>query len=392
MYLFNSKNNEIINKITLEIFSLDTDTSLLLKKCLENKNSLDFKDEEMFLRDAFNEVGINFDLIQLWDEHFFAPQTPIVHIIKNCNSPCVMCDCWQTKGKVHHSADDLKPLFEDLALNGASSVMISGGEPTLHPELETIIDDVHRTGMTVQLNTNGILLNRKQFLYQKNIDALIVSIDGFTKEDYQLIRGTDRFEKVCENISDFHKFSPKTIIGIRVTLTKYALEKLPLLLELCKELNVDSVGFNPLDVFSKSFSRDMNEVRSNELINGLLPDIEFIDNTLIQLQDDNSHLHKMILEASSTNLFSWDITRFIQCLEYYKQIILKNKIGDSAPCNFPYFSLVVDYDGKIKPCFYAEAYSSIKDFSSKNWNVEEIVKDLKESGRCDGCRGKVFCG
>ena len=72
-----------------------------------------------------------------------------------------------------------------MAEYGASSIMVSGGEPTLNPELAQIIDDIHSLGMGVELNTNGTLLSRHKYLYQQNIEALIISLDGFSPAEYK---------------------------------------------------------------------------------------------------------------------------------------------------------------------------------------------------------------
>lgn len=280
-----------------------------------------------------------------------------------------------------------------MAEYGASSIMVSGGEPTLNPELAQIIDDIHSLGMGVELNTNGTLLSRHKYLYQQNIEALIISLDGFSPAEYKEIRGINKFETVCDNIMEFKKQSPETIVGIRVALTKYTLNKLDKLVDLCKKLNIDSVGFNPIDVTSSSFSRNMSLERSILLRNRLFPDLDDLNDFITSLEDIESDNYKTIEEASLKSLFSWNISQFKKCANYYKEIIISEKTIDSLePCNFPNYSLVVDYDQTIKPCFYAPAFSNLKDFPNDTWDLRKIKEQLRKSGICKGCRGKVFCG
>lgn len=393
MYLFDSKKCEIINRITLEVFELDKRGAELLEKYLNQRRGILSKQEEENLRDGLSEVDINLEDIISWEKSFFAPQIPIVHIIKNCNSACVMCDCWKNKKLEYHSKEELKKVFKSLSERGAISIMVSGGEPILHPELEGIIDIIHHNNMKVQLNTNGILLRNKDFLFTKNIEALVVSMDGFNKKDYKSVRGVDKFETVCENIKYFKEKSPNTVVGLRVTLTKYFFANIDILLELCLNLGIDHVGFSPLDVTTESFSRIMNNEKSKALVNDLLPDIKFIENTLKDLRNCQSEIFILINNAYQDNIFSWPVETFIKCLEYYKRIILEREFeDDNEPCKFPYFSLLVDYDGSVKSCFYSNAYSTIDKFETEIWDVRKISNDLIKSGKCIGCRGKIFCG
>ncbi|MCL2611118.1 MAG: radical SAM protein, partial [Defluviitaleaceae bacterium] len=191
MYLFDFKSCELINKETLDIFTIDEEGGKILYNYLIEKE-INVNTNELIKSLLENDIEI--DKITLWDRNSFAPQTPIVHIIQNCNSPCTMCDCWKTKNSIFHTAESLDSVFRKLSNLGATSIMISGGEPLLHKELDTIIDKVHGYHMAVQLNSNGILLDKRASLYNKNIEALVVSMEGFNRDDYKTIRGTDKFE------------------------------------------------------------------------------------------------------------------------------------------------------------------------------------------------------
>jgi pyruvate formate lyase activating enzyme len=48
-------------------------------------------------------------------------------------------------------------------------VVISGGEPTLHPHLLQIIDDIRALGLAVKLDTNGSNFNLLKMLVEKHL-------------------------------------------------------------------------------------------------------------------------------------------------------------------------------------------------------------------------------
>ena len=321
MYLFDFKSCELINKETLDIFTIDEEGGKILYNYLIEKE-INVNTNELIKSLLENDIEI--DKITLWDRNSFAPQTPIVHIIQNCNSPCTMCDCWKTKNSIFHTAESLDSVFRKLSNLGATSIMISGGEPLLHKELDTIIDKVHGYHMAVQLNSNGILLDKRASLYNKNIEALVVSMEGFNRDDYKTIRGTDKFELVCDNIKNFKSYSPNTVVGLRVTLTKHFFKHVDKLINLCRDIGVDSVGFSPLDVTSNSFSRTMNSQRSVSLEKELLPDLIFIEDTLADFKQEKGKLFYTIGKACNDNLFYWTMENFITCLTHYTNFNIKS--------------------------------------------------------------------
>lgn len=77
-------------------------------------------------------------------------------------------------------------------------------------------------------------------------------------------------------------------------------------------------------------------------------------------------------------------------LFYYN--ILKNdqKIFENRPCSFPYVSMVLDYNGDLKNCFYSRAFGNLYHLDSADWTFKSL-SELKENGNCKTCRGKIFC-
>jgi hypothetical protein len=74
-------------------------------------------------------------------------------------------------------------------------INISGGEPTLHPQLRGMIDAALRKGITqISVATNGLTLLRdaelRQFFKEKGIIAAL-QFDGFRSSTYEFFRGRD---------------------------------------------------------------------------------------------------------------------------------------------------------------------------------------------------------
>ncbi|HXJ96605.1 MAG TPA: radical SAM protein [Terriglobia bacterium] len=107
---------------------------------------------------------------------------PIVaHIvpIRRCNLACTYCNEFDAVSKPV-AIETMLRRVDRLADLGATVITISGGEPLLHPELDSIIRQIRRRGCIATLITNGYLLtpDRIQRLNGAGLDHLQISIDN----------------------------------------------------------------------------------------------------------------------------------------------------------------------------------------------------------------------
>jgi hypothetical protein len=73
----------------------------------------------------------------------------------NCNQDCGIC--WQGRDWGRFGADQVRTWIEDLYNAGARQIIISGGEPTLDPELESYVRLAKQLGFVdITLETNAI--------------------------------------------------------------------------------------------------------------------------------------------------------------------------------------------------------------------------------------------
>jgi MoaA/NifB/PqqE/SkfB family radical SAM enzyme len=75
--------------------------------------------------------------------------------------------------------------IDHLADLGTTIITLSGGEPTLHPDLDAIIRRIHNRGAIATLITNGLLLtpDRIRALNRAGLDYLQISIDNVAPDD-----------------------------------------------------------------------------------------------------------------------------------------------------------------------------------------------------------------
>lgn len=80
-----------------------------------------------------------------------------LYLTERCNSRCVSCDYWR------HGTQDLdlatvERLLPGLAELGTQTVLVSGGEPLLHPQWAVIAERLRRQGLRLWLLTAGLAL------------------------------------------------------------------------------------------------------------------------------------------------------------------------------------------------------------------------------------------
>ena len=104
--------------------------------------------------------------------------------IRRCNLDCAYCN-------EYDRTSDPVPLgtmlsrIDRLGELGATIVTLSGGEPTLHPDLDAIIRRIREHGAIATLITNGLLLTpeRIRALNRAGLDYLQISIDNARPDD-----------------------------------------------------------------------------------------------------------------------------------------------------------------------------------------------------------------
>src|SRR5215813_10677616 len=133
----------------------------------------------------------------------------LAHIIptRRCNLACTYCNEYDDFSAPVQT-DEMLRRIDHLAYLKTAIVTISGGEPLLHPEIETIIRRIRHHGMIAGLITNGYLLTPKKImaLNEAGLEHLQISIDNVTPDDVSL-KSLKVLDKKLEYLSECAEFS-----------------------------------------------------------------------------------------------------------------------------------------------------------------------------------------
>jgi MoaA/NifB/PqqE/SkfB family radical SAM enzyme len=113
------------------------------------------------------------------------PLSLLLLINRGCNLRCRFCDLWQNPQNM--PTPRVRDLIDEAVKIGTQTLVITGGEPLLHPDLPEIIRYARQAGLGVNLTSNGTLLDRHyDRLVAAGLQSISLSIDGLPATHDQL--------------------------------------------------------------------------------------------------------------------------------------------------------------------------------------------------------------
>ncbi|MGH3486776.1 MAG: adenosyl-hopene transferase HpnH [Actinopolymorphaceae bacterium] len=176
-----------------------------------------------------------------------------------CNLACAGC------GKIQHPADELRrrmPVEQALAAMeecGSPMVSIAGGEPLMHPQIDTLVNELVRRKKYVFLCTNAVLLRKwwdrfsftpsRYFAFAVHIDGLrerhdeSVCAEGVFDEAVAAVRFLqEKGFRVTTNTTFFTNDTPQNVIDVLDFLNE--------------DLRVDQMMISPAYAYEKAPDQD----------------------------------------------------------------------------------------------------------------------------------------
>jgi Fe-coproporphyrin III synthase len=227
-------------------------------------------------------------------------------------------------------------------------VLISGGEPLLHPEWSAIAQLLRDNGLKVWLLTSGLALAKHAARAAGVFDSITVSLDGTDRETYLAIRGLDAFDKVCEGIRAASDLG--TPPSVRVTVQRANYRQLPAFVRLARSVGARSISFLAVDVANPhAFGRTDDYQHDLALRPEDLPVFEEILNSM-ELEHAEDFRSGFIAESPAK----------LRRLQQYFAAIHGMGGYPSVRCNAPEFSAVIGATGSVQPCFFISGPSGAR--------------------------------
>ncbi|MDO9105239.1 MAG: heme d1 biosynthesis radical SAM protein NirJ [Methylovulum sp.] len=179
------------------------------------------------------------------------PAAPVViwNLIRRCNLACK--HCYTTSADIDFPGELTTPeiysVMDDLRAFNVPVLILSGGEPLLHPDIFAISRRAKDMGFYVALSSNGTKISKANIDDIAAIDYqyIGVSLDGIQDTHDRFRRMPGSFDEALRGV---HLCLDKGIkVGIRFTLTQDNNADFPALLQLMDDNDIDKFYLSHLN-------------------------------------------------------------------------------------------------------------------------------------------------
>lgn len=241
----------------------------------------------------------------------------------SCNLNCKYC--YYLSGLAQKTLSFPKVTYSllDKLTNNFQEIILTGGEPTLHPQFFQIVAFLKNKNVKVGLLTNGVILDKKKVkkLISLKIDEVSVSLDSLDPKINDSLRG--QTEKTLKAIKELIRLHPQNLkLEIMQTITSQNIDSIAPMIDFCLK-NKITLWLDPVDI-SK-------------------------DNPLSLLNLDKKQLRKLKWAFSYWNKKFASFTTE----NYSKNVfaLIKKQKPKKCFCPMGTESFVLDVDFNLYPCF-----------------------------------------
>ena len=184
-----------------------------------------------------------------------------IELTNICNLHCSYClrdeDALYNTRASFLPLDLLQKIFsEGRRVMGITDVGFTGGEPTLHPEFDRVLDSVVQNGLRLSFVTNGWHFDRvwpAVLNHRESVNNIAFSLDGATREEHDLWRGEGSFVRLVQAFS--HCFGTHIPFNFKVALRRDTVAKLEQIALFAARMGAESLRFAHVLPNSEEFAR-----------------------------------------------------------------------------------------------------------------------------------------
>jgi len=215
-------------------------------------------------------------------EHPSSSITPPVHspisinldLTSACNYACPFCvDSRLINAGKNFALEDIQKMIDTLSSHGLLSViLIGGGEPTLHPDFEAVVNLIKRKGLQIGIATNGSRLEKIEAVTDrfKEKDWIRISIDATNEETFRALhhpRTALTLHQILEKAKKVKEKNPRVSLGYSYVIVWEGVEidgkkltpnvqEMSRAVELAREFSFDYISFKPCLVRMEESQRE----------------------------------------------------------------------------------------------------------------------------------------
>jgi MoaA/NifB/PqqE/SkfB family radical SAM enzyme len=302
-------------------------------------------------------------------------------ITSRCNLVCKMCNIVKAnRGIVEAELDSVEKIADNLVKIGAGVVLLTGGEPFLHPYIVDIVRIFISHGLNVRMQTAG--LQTKKSVLEECVRAgvrdICVSLDTLNEKQQDFINGVPgSWDKAIETIANISQLFPprSSLCALGCVLSRYNYHEVPKLVEFASRIGW-FISLVPVHIRSENKSLDFR---------GTDTSFSFLPEDIPELERMFIRLHQM--KKQGYLLFDSDV--------YLDSALHFIKSGQpdwrkKDVCDSPNLYFAIMPDGEFAVCCdyrYTPRVSVADDRFPAIYRSTDFQKRVKEFVRsCSGCQ------
>lgn len=300
------------------------------------------------------------------------PLSGAFELTSRCPFDCKMCyvhrqenDCEAIKQE--KSTEWWMKLTEEAKNAGMFMLLLTGGEPLLRKDFETIYLHAKKSGLLVSVNTNGLLIDdaKVKFFSENPPQKLNITLYGASEETYFNLCGNGKaYEKVTEAIIKLKQAGIS--LKLNFTATQYNSHDAAKIYEFAKKLEI------PVQPVSYMFP----PVRIGGEAERMSPE----------------EAAKVQLECQVLGMGREKLTDIIRKKADKPKPSVNGDYAESIPCRAGKSTFWVTWDGKMTPCgMMTKPMVEIINFNDAWESIKKSRENIYLPLKCKNCELRNYC-
>lgn len=154
------------------------------------------------------------------------------HISYKCNNRCIFCSEQEFLNQFKNyfiNTGIVSKVLKKYQLKSYEHVTLTGGEPSMHPDIFRILETAKALNYRIYIGTNGIKLSDYNFCQKvmPYIDELSFSVHGHNAEIHNLhTQNKNSFENIKKTLENVKKINKKADYFVNIVITKQNIDYL----------------------------------------------------------------------------------------------------------------------------------------------------------------------
>ncbi len=314
----------------------------------------------------------NFNFLKV----FLGIRAPIyvqLALSKSCNMKCRMCNAVESRHDEQElDIGQLKGLISVLKKMRVGLIILSGGEPLLRRDIVSVVRLFSAEGISVRLQSNGLLFNKNILRDLKNagLDGITISLHSLSAEKMAFITGIpDALERIYKSLCLYSEVFPSRnhVRGINTVVSKINILEVPEIIKFASRL-----GFNVSLIPVHLSQEEEFIVRSK-------------DSEFFFKKEDGPVIDKVYNDIISLKRNGYNIYNSEKFLSETPEFLKTGKI--TWKCESPGLYFSISPSGCFLPCVDLKGRHSMldRDFLSL-WQSRAFKDEIrKQVLNCKGC-------